>query len=304
MIGTFEGLIAAAKEEGAKRIAIPVPTQADVDAAAQAAKAGLVTPCFVGDMGLIGDMLGKCPVSKFNHDMIGSKSAAGAMSAALSLVREGQADILAQGGYDRNLFLESVLAPGKGILEKKTASYISVFQLIKSNKLIFATDTFLNDCPKLTDKQVILENAIELAARLGIAAPKVAVLAAIEQVNPGIPSTLDAAILSKMSERKQFGRAIVEGPLDIDCSLSHVAAERKGLKSPVTGKVDIYLVPEVDTGYLLAEMLVFFGKMRAIGLLAGFSAPVLVNLLFIAGENRVAEMALACLACRKGGNNG
>ncbi len=206
-----------------------------------------------------------------------------------------------QGAADRNLFLAAVLDPGKGLVSKKFASYVSVFQLLKSNKLILATDTFLNDCPGLAEKQCILENAIELAAVLGIDAPKVSVLAAIEQVNPGIPSTLDAAILSKMSDRKQFGKAIVEGPLDIDCSLSHVAAERKGLKSVVTGNVDIYLVPEVDTGYLLAEMLVFFGKMRTAGMIVGTMCPVLVDLPFVSNENKFAEIALACVASGNGG---
>ncbi len=109
---------------------------------------------------------------------------------------------------------------------------------------------------------MILENALFLSAILGIDTPKVSVLAAVEQVNPGIPSTLDAAILSKMSERGQFGKALVDGPLDIDCSLSHLAAKRKGINSNVTGNVDIYLVPEIDTGYLLAESLVCFGRIR------------------------------------------
>jgi phosphotransacetylase len=147
-------------------------------------------------------------------------------------------------------------------------------------------------------------NALKLAGLLGMDAPKVAVLAAIEQVNPGIPSTLDAAILSKMGERRQFGKAVVEGPLDIDCALSQVAAGRKGLQSVVTGNVDIYIVPEIDTGHLLAEALVFFGKMQTAGIVMGAAKPVLLNLPFVAAENRVAEIAIANLACMKGGSNG
>jgi phosphotransacetylase len=134
--------------------------------------------------------------------------------------------------------------------------------------------------------------------------PKTAVLAAIEQVNPGIPSTLDAAILSKMAERRQFGNAVVEGPLDIDCALSQVAAERKGLKSIVTGNVDIYLVPEIDTGHLLAEALVFFGRMQTAGVVMGTSNPVILKMPFVSDENRIVEIALASLLCGKGGRNG
>jgi phosphate butyryltransferase len=124
-----------------------------------------------------------------------------------------------------------------------TASYISVFPLLKREKLILITDTFLNDFPGLVEKQGILNNALQLARRLGIETPNVAVLAAIEQVNPGIPSTLDAAILSKMGERRQFGKAVVEGPIDIDCALSKVAADRKGLQMPVTGNATFIWFP-------------------------------------------------------------
>ena len=183
-------------------------------------------------------------------------------------------------------------------------SLVSLFQLLKREKLILVTDTFINNNPILVEKQQILTNALQLARILGIETPKVAVLVAIEQVNPGIPSTLDAAVLSKMGERRQFGKAIMEGPLDIDCALSKVAAGRKGLQSIVTGNVDIYLVPEIDTGHLLAEALVFFGKMETAGMVMGASKPVLMNLPFVSAENRQVEIALACLACRKGGTNG
>jgi len=153
----------------------------------------------------------------------------------------------------------------------------------------------MNNSPSLAEKQIILEHALRLAAILGLDAPKVAALAAIEQVNLNIPSTLDAAILSKMAERKQFGRAVVEGPLDIDCALSEAAAARKGLKSSVTGNVDIYLVPEVDTGHLLAEALVFFGKMETAGAIMGTTNPVIMNLPFVSHKSRIVEIAIASL---------
>ena len=167
-------------------------------------------------------------------------------------------------------------------------------------KLILVTDTFINNNPTLAEKQLILEHAVRLADILGIDAPKVAALAAIEQINLNIPSTVDAAILSKMSERKQFGKAIVEGPLDIDCALSEAAAARKGLRSVVTGNVDIYLVPEIDTGHLLAEALVFFGRLETAGAIMGTTNPVILNVPFVSEENRIVEIAIAALMCRKG----
>jgi phosphate butyryltransferase len=198
--------------------------------------------------------------------------------------------------------MDAVRDAKNGLRKGKLMSYISVFQLPKPEKLFLVTNTFINNSPSLAEKQFILEHALRLAATLGIDAPKVAALAAIEQINLNIPSTLDAAILSKMSERKQFGRAVVEGPLDIDCALSEAAAARKGLRSPVTGNVDIYLVPEVDTGHLLAEALVFFGKMATAGVIMGTTNPVIMNLPFVSEENRFVEIAIASLMCGKGGD--
>jgi phosphate butyryltransferase len=198
----------------------------------------------------------------------------------------------------------AVLDAKTGLLKGKIASCASVFQLLKQDKLILVTDTFVNTFPGVAEKQAILEQAIGLAGVLGMDSLKIAALAAIEQVNPSIASTLDAAALSKMSERRQFGNAVVEGPLDMDCALSQVAAGRKGLKSAVTGNVDVYLVPEIETGYLLVQALVFFGKMNMAGALLGMVKPVILDLPFVSDENRIVEIALASLICRKGGNNG
>ena len=237
----------------------------------------------------------KSQLTSLEHEIVDVKDVGGALRTAMELVREGRADMLMQGADDLKKFMKAVLDAKTGLLKGKLASYISVFQLPTRDKLVLVTDTFVNNYPGVTEKQLILEHAIKLAGLLGIDAPKVAVLAAIEQVNPSIPSTLDAAVLSKMSERKQFGNAIVEGPLDIDCALSHVAAGRKGLKSVVTGNVDIYLVPDIESGYLLSQSLVFFGKMEMAGVLMGLTKPVILNLPFVLRENRLVEIALASL---------
>jgi phosphotransacetylase len=150
------------------------------------------------------------------------------------------------------------------------------------------------------EKQWILENALRLATLLEIRRPNVAVLAAIEQVNPGIPSTLDAAILSKMADRRQFGDIVLEGPLDIDCALDRKAAARKGVHSEVTGNVDIYLAPEMDTGYSLAQLLVYIGKMQMAGVVMGTGSPVVLDLPFVSSGNKIIEIALAVLMAGQG----
>jgi phosphate butyryltransferase len=298
MAGTFADIIEAARKKAVKRrLAISSLTKPDMEIISRAAGDGLVVPLLVGDGKRAEALVKKSALQSLEHEILDVKDSGGALRAAIALVREGRADMLMQGAVDLKIFMKAVLDAKAGLLKDKLASYISVFQLPKSDKLILVTDTFVNNYPGVTEKQLILAQAIKMADRLGIEVPKVAVLAAIEQVNPNIPSTLDAAILSKMAERGQFGNAVVEGPLDIDCALSHVAAGRKGLKSVVTGNVDIYLVPEIESGYLLAQSLVFLGKMEMAGVLMGVAKPVIVNLPFVSRENKIVEIALACLNC-------
>jgi len=296
MAGTFADIIEAAKKKAVKRrLAISSVKKPDMEIISRAAREGLVVPLLVGDGKAAEALVKKSQLTSLEHEIVDVKDVGGALRTAMELVREGRADMLMQGADDLKKFMKAVLDAKTGLLKGKLASYISVFQLPTRDKLVLVTDTFVNNYPGVTEKQLILEHAIKLAGLLGIDAPKVAVLAAIEQVNPSIPSTLDAAVLSKMSERKQFGNASVEGPLDIDCALSHVAAGRKGLKSVVTGNVDIYLVPDIESGYLLSQSLVFFGKMEMAGVLMGLTKPVILNLPFVLRENRLVEIALASL---------
>jgi phosphate butyryltransferase len=295
MADTFRDIAEAARNKAAKRLAVTSVKKEDMDVLSRAAKEGLIVPVLVGDGKAVEALVKKSALQSLEHEIVDVKDSGGSLGRAVALVREGRADMLMQGAVDQKTFMKTVLDAKTGLLKDKLASYVSVFELPKSEKLILVTDTFVNNYPGVIEKQLILTHAIKLAGLLGIAAPKAAVLAAIEQVNPSIPSTLDAAILAKMSERRQFGSAVVDGPLDIDCALSHTAAERKGVKSVVTGSVDIYLVPEIESGYLLAQSLVFFGRMEMAGVLMGMTKPVIVNLPFVSRENRLVEIAMATL---------
>lgn len=302
MLKSFKEILEAAKEGGAKKLAVSFAKKKDIDLLSKAAGAGLIIPCLIGDGNVMEDKIKGTPLKLLEHEIIDEKNPGKALGRAIGLIRECRADMLMQGSIDHQTLMDAVMDAKSGLRKGKLVSTISVFQMPKPERLILVTDTFINNSPTLAEKQLILEHAIRLAGILGIEAPKVAALAAIEQINLNIPSTLDAAILSKMSERKQFGKAIVEGPLDIDCALSEAAAARKGLRSVVTGNVDIYLVPEIDTGHLVAEALVFFGKLETAGAIMGTTNPVLLNLPFVSDKGRIVEIALAALMCRKGGN--
>jgi phosphate butyryltransferase len=303
MLNSFRDVLEAAREGGAKRLATSFVEKKDIDLLGKAVAAGLVIPCLVGDGKTIEGMIKGTPLASLEHEIVDEKEPDKALSMAIGLTREGHADMLMQGAVKHQTLMDAIMDAKNGLRKGKLVSCISVFQLPRPEKLIFVTDTFINNRPTLAEKQLILEHALRLAGILGIEAPKVAALAAIEQINLNIPSTLDAAILSKMSERKQFGKAIVEGPLDIDCALSEAAAGRKGLRSVVTGNVDIYLVPEIDTGQLLAEALVFFGKMDMAGAIMGTTNPVILNLPFVSEEDRMVEISIAALMCEKGRND-
>lgn len=302
MIKSFKEIIRAAEASGPKRL-ITAFQETDLDLLCRAAVAGLIVPILVGDAEKIEKAIGKSPLASLKHDIIDERDPSGILPRMVSFIQEGRADILMQGCIDQKAFLDSVLDARSGLLKTKTPSYVSVFQLPKNDRLILVSDTFLIDYPGLVEKQRILENALTLSSVLGIESPRVAVLAAIEQVNPAIPSTLDAAILSKMSQRGQWGKAIVEGPLDIDCALSCIAARRKRIETPVSGNADIYIVPEIDTGYLLAEILVCLGKIPTAGMVVGTTSPVLLNVPFIPDDGRMVEIAMASLVLR-GGEDG
>jgi phosphate butyryltransferase len=303
MMQCFEDILEAAKGKEPARLVTSF-REPDLDLIYRAAAASLIVPCFIGDGKTIEKLIERSAQASLEYEIVDETDPDKILHGAISMIRENRADILMQGGIDQNALLNAVLDARTGFLKGKTASYVSVFELSDRGRLILVTDTYLNNHPDITGKLRILENALSFSAILGIDTPRVAVLAAIEQVNPGIPSTLDAAILSKMSDRGQFGKALVEGPLDIDCSLSNAAAKRKGIQSPVTGNVDIFLVPEIDTGHLLAELLVCIGGIRTAGMIVGTIYPVILDVPFVPDECRLVEIALASLALKRGEADG
>lgn len=301
MIGTFKKIIETAENKGdRKRVVVPWASRKNMEILSKASERNFIIPLFVGKGREIEMLVKSTPLASLNHEIIDEKDSGRALYKAIQMIKENQADILMQGNVPHQMFIDSILDREKGLLRNKLASFVSVFQLLKRDKLILVTDTYINSFPTLAEKRLILENALGLVRIFEVDSPKVAALASIEQVNPSIPSTLDASILSKMSQRMQFGDVIVEGPLDIDCALDKDAALRKGVNSIVTGNVDIYLAPDIEVGYPLAQLLVFIGKMQMAGILMGTSNPIILDLPFVSNENKVTEIALAALICERG----
>lgn len=156
-------------------------------------------------------------------------------------------------------------------------SHVFVLEVKPSKKLLFVTDGAMNIQPSLEEKAQIALNAVQLANIFGIPQPKVAVLTAVEMVNPKMPNTLEAAALGKMADRSQFSAGIIDGPLALDDAISAFAAQHKHIGGPVAGAADILLVPNVEAGNMLSKAFVYFGRGRAAGILMGAAAPVVLT---------------------------
>ena len=298
MMTSFDQIRKEAKAKGKKKAVIaPVPAAMDFAALSAALAEGLVSPIVIGSSDALSSWVKGLGKKASEIEIIEEPDAVRALAIAIGMLKKGEADILMRGSLDPNRFLQAVLDKEKGLLKERVASLVSVFDPPGVERVTLATDTYINSFPSIVEKVTITENVIRLARLLGFDSPKIAALSAIEQVNPAIPSTLDAAILSKMAERGQFGDVTLEGPLDIDCAVSRRAATRKGVHSSVTGQGDIYLMPNVEAGLLMAELTVFIGKTPMACALMGVSHPVVLNLPFVPAENRLTEIALAVLLC-------
>jgi phosphate butyryltransferase len=298
MMTNFDQIRKEAKAKGAKRLVVaPVTAATDLSTLSAAMADGLVFPILVGDGKAASSWLGREKIPAAHLEIIEEPDGEKALALAIDMVKKGAAEILLRGDMAPGPFLGTVLDREKGLLKERAASLVSVFDPPAVDQVTMATDTYINSFPSIAEKVTITENVIRLAGVLGFVSPKIAALSAIEQVNPAIPSTMDAAILSKMAERRQFGDVTLEGPLDIDCAVSRRAATRKGVHSAVTGHGDIYLMPNVEAGLLMAELTVFIGKTPMACALMGVSRPVVLNLPFVPVENRVTEIELAVLLC-------
>jgi phosphate butyryltransferase len=294
MMTSFDQIREEAKSKGKKRMIIaPVPTEMDFSALSAALGSGLVSPVVIGASDAVSAWVKGVGRKASEIEIIEEPDSTKALGMAIDMLKKGGADIMMRGAMDPNRFLATILDKEKGLLKERVASLVSVFDPPGVERVSMVTDTYINSFPSIVEKVTITENVIRLARLLGFTSPKIAALSAIEQVNPAIPSTLDAAILSKMAERGQFGDVTLEGPLDIDCAVSRRAATRKGVHSAVTGQGDIYLVPNVEAGYLMAQLSVFIGKTPMACALMGVSHPIVLNLPFVPVENRLTEIELA-----------
>ncbi|MCE1161381.1 MAG: bifunctional enoyl-CoA hydratase/phosphate acetyltransferase, partial [Thiomonas sp.] len=206
-----------------------------------------------------------------------------------------QVGALMKGALHTDELMHAVFDAQNGLRTGRRASHVFVIDAPAADRLLFITDAAINIDPDLDTKRDIAQNAIDLAQDLGIATPRMAVLAAVETVNADMPATLHAAALCKMADRGQITGAILDGPLAFDNAISRVAAQAKGIESPVAGQADILLTPDLESGNMLAKQLEYLGGATLAGLVIGTRVPIILTSRADGVEARLASCALAVL---------
>lgn len=211
------------------------------------------------------------------------------------LAASGEVEALMKGSLHTDELMAAVVAGSAGLRTKRRVSHCFVLQTASYPRPFIVTDAAINLAPDLLQKADIARNAIELAQVLGVARPKVAILAAVETVNPTMPATLDAAALCKMADRGQITGGVLDGPLAFDNAVSIEAARTKGITSPVAGQADILLVPDLESGNMLAKQLMYLGGASSAGIVLGAKIPIVLTSRADSRESRIASCAIALL---------
>ena len=296
MLRTFNEVLHKAKDYGPKKMAVASAGAEDVLKAVEAArKEGLTDSILVGDKKEIIQIAEKMGINPTNYEIIDKPDKTETARCAVELVRNKKASILMKGMMGTARLLEAVLDKEIGLRTNRLFGHVYTLEIKNYNRLLTMTDGAMSISPDLKQKAQIIQNAIYYAHSMGIKKPKVAVVAALELVNPDMPATIDAACLAKMSERGQIVGGIVDGPLAFDNAISKEAAEHKGIESPVSGEVDIVLVPNIESGNIFAKGLVYLAKAVPAGLLLGAKVPVVLVSRSDSAQSKLYSIALGVL---------
>lgn len=292
----FNELLSKLKVTKTKKLSVAVAQDEPVLEAVKAAKdRGISDAILVGDKSKIEEIATRIDMDLSEFEIIHEEDVKKAALLAIKLVSSGAADMVMKGLVDTATFLRSVLNKEVGLRTGNLMSHVSVFEIEGIDRLILLTDAAFNTYPDLKQKVQIINNSVMVAKACGIKEPKVAPVCAVEVVNPDMPATIDAALLSKMSDRGQIKGCIVDGPLALDNALSEEAAHHKGITGPVAGKADILLFPNIDVANVMYKSLTYTSNTKNGGILVGTSAPVILTSRADSFETKVYSIALAAL---------
>ncbi|HMO48246.1 MAG TPA: bifunctional enoyl-CoA hydratase/phosphate acetyltransferase [Rubrivivax sp.] len=292
----LERLLSHVRPLGRIRVAVVHPCdEASLSAALDAHQAGLIEPILIAPRARLAQVAAQAglDISGLRIEDVPHSHAAAARAAELA--GQGEVEALMKGSLHTDELMSAVLASAAGLRTKRRISHCYLMQTASYPRPFIITDAAINIAPTLDDKADIIRNAIELAHVIGVAEPRVAILAAVETVSPSMPATLDAAALCKMADRGQISGGVLDGPLAFDNAVSAAAARIKGISSPVAGCADILVVPDLESGNMLAKQLMYMGHAASAGIVLGARLPVILTSRADSRESRIASCAIALL---------
>ncbi len=283
----------------------PMPTavvhpcdEAAIDGAIGAARLGLIKPILVGPKERIREAARKAGVDIAAYPIVDVPHSHAAAEKAVELVLSGQAEALMKGSLHTDELMGAVVRREGGLRTSRRVSHCFVMDVPAYEEALIISDAAVNIMPTLQDKVDIVQNAIDLAHALAVPEVRVAILSAMETVNPQVPSTVEAAALCKMADRKQITGAVLDGPLALDNAISLTAAEIKKIDSPVAGRANVLIVPDLEAGNMLAKSLSFLAGADAAGIVLGARVPIILTSRADSELTRLASCAVAVLVAR------
>jgi phosphotransacetylase len=289
-------LIARCQGLAPARIAVVHPVDPLVlQSTVEAANIGLIAPILVGPEAKIRAAALEAGIDIGKFPLIATPHSHAAAAEAVKLAHDGKVEALMKGSLHTDELMHEVMQPDGGLRTERRISHVYIFDVPAYPRPLLITDAAINIAPTLSDKRDICQNAIDLAHILGIPAPKVAILSAVETVSEKLPSTIDAAALCKMADRGQILGGLLDGPLAFDNAVSMEAARAKHIVSPVAGQADILLVPNIEAGNMLAKQLTFFDGADAAAIVMGARVPIVLTSRADPVQTRIASCAVAAL---------
>jgi phosphate acetyltransferase len=292
----YEQLIARARSIPTIPTAVIWPCEAHaLEGAVEAGREKIITPVLIGLASKIRAAAAEADLDLGSCEIVDAASEEEAAATAVRLVRDGKAHILMKGSLHTDVMLHAVVAKDGGLRTSRRISHVFLIDVPTYPDVLFITDAAVNIFPDLEAKRDIVQNAIDLHIGLGLGEPRVAILSAVEVINPKIPGTTDAASLCKMAERGQITGGVVDGPLAMDNAVNAEAAKIKGIRSPVAGRAQILVVPDLEAGNMLAKNLIFLAEADAAGIVLGAAVPIILTSRADSVRTRLASTAVGAL---------
>jgi len=292
----YSGLIEAARGAGPVRVAVAHPCDRHaLESALDAARLGLILPLLVGPRAKIERAAAEAGLDISALPLEPTEHSHASAARAVELVRAGRADALMKGSLHTNELMSAVVDGATGLRTARRLSHCFVMEVPGRAAPLIITDAAINIIPTLADKVDIVQNAIDLARVLQFGEVRVAILAAVETVSSKMPSTIDAAALCKMAERGQITGAVLDGPLAMDNAIDPEAAAIKHLVSPVAGRANVLVAPDLEAGNMLAKSLTFMAGASAAGIVLGARVPLILTSRADSVASRLASCAVAVL---------